>query len=593
MEFRDYAKQEAATFVERLVKSADEMRSELEARLAAVDADLDAALEAHQRVDAQRIAAEAARAKDAAALAKSEKARVRAEEELASARAALSKLQSARDEAHERVQLLEARLAEADADLDALRAEFAAERKSLHDEAKALRTQLDAARAEQLALQDQIDALRPETMLLERELSALRAESVGRERELETLRTDASALREENEALLAEDVALRQENEALHATAAALRQETETLQITAATLREEAETLQTTAAAFRQETVTLQTSAESLRAENETLQTTADLLREENESLRASAASLREENEALLAEDVALRQENEALRGQATAIAEDHGTLCAQIETLRRGEEVAASVLTTALCAVETLGAATDVSMLFAAVVKATARELPRVALFRTKGNHLEGEHVAGTSDVGNMKKLIIPMTVDSVITRAVTHGALETAEGDELGKTRSPFGTSPVSALATPIRLDDGDALAVLYAESDGPAHPAHATFATLLVRHAEVLLAKLTRELKTIKELQEYASMLLQEAEQMFLADLEGGAPERDCVRRLHDAIECGRQLYAQRAALEGPTAADLFDEQITATIRASDSRFAKAVESAVALPAQRTAS
>jgi hypothetical protein len=36
-----------------------------------------------------------------------------------------------------------------------------------------------------------------------------------------------------------------------------------------------------------------------------------------------------------------------------------------------------------------------------------------------------------------------------------------------------------------------------------------------------------------------------------------------------RLEDNLACARQLFAQRAALEGPAAAALLDEQLEATI------------------------
>ena len=86
----------------------------------------------------------------------------------------------------------------------------------------------------------------------------------------------------------------------------------------------------------------------------------------------------------------------------------------------------------------------------------------------------------------------------------------------------------------------------------------------------------------------------MLLQEAEQMFLADLESKRPEKDRVRRLQETIECGRQLYGQRAALEGPLAAGLLDAQIEVALSAEPATpFTKELAVAVNLPqSQRTA-
>jgi hypothetical protein len=61
----------------------------------------------------------------------------------------------------------------------------------------------------------------------------------------------------------------------------------------------------------------------------------------------------------------------------------------------------------------------------------------------------------------------------------------------------------------------------------------------------------------------------MLLQEAEQMHQADRQGGRPDEEVLQRLRDSIDCARQLYAQRAALEGPAAAALFDDHVLGTI------------------------
>ena len=75
----------------------------------------------------------------------------------------------------------------------------------------------------------------------------------------------------------------------------------------------------------------------------------------------------------------------------------------------------------------------------------------------------------------------------------------------------------------------------------------------------------------------------MLIQEAEQMFIADVDSGRPAHESIRRLRDTVDCGRQLYAQRAALEGTEAAGLFDEQVSIVINARASAFAEALESA----------
>src|SRR5688572_9648691 len=107
----------------------------------------------------------------------------------------------------------------------------------------------------------------------------------------------------------------------------------------------------------------------------------------------------------------------------------------------------------------------------------------------------------------------------------------------------------------------------------------------ALLVIRHAMVLLSRLTQELKVLKELRDYAMLLLQEAEQMFVADVDGGRPAHESIRRLRDTVDCGRQLYAQRAALEGTEAAGLFDEHVSIVIHARASAYAEALEAATA--------
>jgi hypothetical protein len=66
----------------------------------------------------------------------------------------------------------------------------------------------------------------------------------------------------------------------------------------------------------------------------------------------------------------------------------------------------------------------------------------------------------------------------------------------------------------------------------------------------------------------------MLLQEAEEMYSADLESDRSEEERRSRLKDTIECARQLYAQRAALEGAGAATLLDDRIDMKIEAEPS-------------------
>jgi len=84
--------------------------------------------------------------------------------------------------------------------------------------------------------------------------------------------------------------------------------------------------------------------------------------------------------------------------------------------------------------------------------------------------------------------------------------------------------------------------------------------------------VLDRMSHELKALEDLRQYAAMLLQEAEQMYASDTEAGVPDDDRRRRLQDTLDCARQLYAQRASLEGSAAALLFDELLAAVAASS---------------------
>src|SRR5262245_25225674 len=77
------------------------------------------------------------------------------------------------------------------------------------------------------------------------------------------------------------------------------------------------------------------------------------------------------------------------------------------------------------------------------------------------------------------------------------------------------------------------------------------------------------LSQKLKTLNELRDYATMLLQEAQEMYAADMKADKKQEKRRSRLKDTIECTRQLYAQRASMEKPAAALLLDDRIAAAI------------------------
>lgn len=483
MEFSDLARQEATAFVDRLVAAADAMRVDLERRLGAVSTELEFATEAHRRVDAQRMTAEAAvaeqsaaRAYEAAAREEEATARLEAEQELHATRELLERSRQEAAAVAERIRGLEQVLATARDTETSLRAE-------LSETERSLRAQLETANDR------------------------------GNER--------AAAV--EAAAKMAADAA-----------------------------------------------------AQQFAAER-------DALRAKVEAAAGEIEQLRSEYEAAGSD----------LRDAQTQLDASHEHYCRIEQRLRDAQASATSMLTDAIAANDALDAAETTAALFEALAEHVARVLKRVAIFRVKGSHLEGEHVAAPDDRADVRKLVIPMSVASLVTRAATSGDIHRAEGEQLNGLLSPFGDTPAAALAVALSVG-GERIAVLYADAGSAVSDTDAAYARLLVRYATVVLSRLTHELRAMKELQEYAAMLLQEAEGMFQNDVATGRSESQCVARLRETLECGRELYAQRAALEGTIAADLLEEQIAATIRESDSRFARALADAVETPeARRTAS
>lgn len=450
--------------------------------------------------------------------------------------------------------------------------------------------QVDAARMEAEAAQKKEAHARAALEIDLRDLRGL----------LESTRAEASRLSDQLESEGAQNAILAAEREAAAAECVAL-----TAQLAAATQQFQGVTVQFQAASLQHRNAVAQ--LEALTAERDDSRAHAQALEsdqaEKDDRIRQleSEQAAREERirqfESEQAEkDEQVRQlereqaaKDDQLRalearladslGAEAGLRDDAAGSVAELERARAELEAVnghaarlASLLDGSVRAMDELGSATNIAELLASLVRQLATAFPRVALFRVKGNHVEGEHQLGFDMTADVSKLMIPLNVDSLITRAAASGVAAQLTGADLaGTNRSPFGETPATAIALPIGFQD-ETLAVAYLESDHAAsdeglaaHEAIAGFATLLVRHTAVLVTRLSQELKMLAELREYATMLLQEADQMFAADVEAGKTEAERRRRLQETIDCARQLYAQRAALEGAAAATLLDEQI----------------------------
>src|SRR5262249_45752308 len=203
--------------------------------------------------------------------------------------------------------------------------------------------------------------------------------------------------------------------------------------------------------------------------------------------------------------------------------------------------------------------AATTITDVLTKLTEQMAAQFPRVALFRVKKGHLQGEHQIGFDDSTDIGKLVLPLGMDSLPSRAASSGEIEILTGEELMATRrTPFPGTPGCALAAPLVLA-GDTVAVVYADASGRPHSREsggprdlrARYAEVLQRYAVALLMRLANELRALAELQRYATSLLQEIEQMYEADLQAGETGAQLLRRPTREPQEARQPHSSRRA------------------------------------------
>jgi hypothetical protein len=96
-------------------------------------------------------------------------------------------------------------------------------------------------------------------------------------------------------------------------------------------------------------------------------------------------------------------------------------------------------------------------------------------------------------------------------------------------------------------------------------------ARIADIVRRHTALRLDRLTIELKTMGELRGYAKMLLDEVEYVYRADVSARKSDAERLERLTENLRCARQIYLQRASVEGPVMTTLIEEVLAATVAA----------------------
>jgi len=227
------------------------------------------------------------------------------------------------------------------------------------------------------------------------------------------------------------------------------------------------------------------------------------------------------------------------------------------------------------LAAFQALAGSTTIPDVLATFVEQLAAQFPRVALFRVKKSHLQGEHQIGFDLKTDIGKVMMPLGMDSLLARAVSSGQIERLTADERKNNKTPFSGSPGCALAIPI-VAAGETLAIVYADDAGTSKhenpevdQARERIAEAMQQHVIALLLRMTNELKVRAELQTYARSLIHELQQMYAADEQAGKGGDDLGTRLKGNLDYARSIFESRVALEGGDAAALLDDELAALI------------------------
>ena len=149
----------------------------------------------------------------------------------------------------------------------------------------------------------------------------------------------------------------------------------------------------------------------------------------------------------------------------------------------------------------ESLASASTPSAVLTTVVSGLGREFSRVALFRVRGSRLECVSHVGFEFEGDVAKVVIPTSLDCLMTRAVESRTTQTfVTGTSDEPCAVPFGGTPACAVALP--LISGDApVAVVYADDSDQLEfgsvPAEllVKFAELVWQHAILVLQRASR--------------------------------------------------------------------------------------------------
>lgn len=446
-------------------------------------------------------------------------------------------------------------------------------------------------------LQAQTDALRHELHAEKGQVTAIR-DDLERAREAQAV---AEAARQTAEATSQE--AFRQKSDsnrqlqelksAVEATQAESASVTRHLEIEAAERAKLAVALSTAQAQLQAAERQHRKVAEELNTANGQLRTLeragTDHERARGE-LQAKTNELQAKADEIAKAEAALRQQTaqveramEQARAKADAAADaarqansERDELATRTKTIQdEAAEAATLPLDRLLAALKQLAAGKTLADVLAALVEGIAQEFARVALFQVNNGQLEGVRQIGFDFKSDISKVIVPLNIDSMFSRAVKSGRVQGFAGSELtDSNRALFGGSPSFVMMLPIVINR-EIVAVIYADDSGEKPTKFATperkvkFVHLLLWYVTPMLPRFMMPLD-MDDLRQHAALLVNELEGMYTADRKAGQSD-DAVRsRLRESLGYARQKYAQRVEGRDSAAAALLEEQLATVIK-----------------------
>ena len=242
-------------------------------------------------------------------------------------------------------------------------------------------------------------------------------------------------------------------------------------------------------------------------------------------------------------------------------------------------------------------------------LVDASAREVPRVAVFLVRGSKLAGWRAAGFSRDDDPCEREVPLDQAGLLTKAVRSSAAVAASDATSGDVgATPFGALPVAsaAVAIPLRVG-GETVGVLYADDVSPrereAPSAWPESIDVLSRHAcrcleVVTIARVTQpvsipvpssptprrytpQARTFQAghdddddaARRYARLLVSEIKLYHESAVTAGRRDRNLLERLRAEVDRARRLYDERVPAAVLARTDYFGQELVRTLANGD--------------------